>query len=108
VRIAFEKDRVAQRNRGRDGAHREDHREVPGGDHPDHPDRQPLRDAETALLVGEHLTDGLGGQRRGGAQLLLRLADLEGGLLGNAASLVYEPPLALLARALERVGGGLE
>ena len=57
MRIALEQDRVAERQRRRHRAHREDHREVPWRDHADHSDRQPLRHAEPALLVGEHLAD---------------------------------------------------
>ena len=64
MRIALEQDRVAEREGRRHGAHREDHREVPRRDHADHADGQPLRHAEPALLVGEHLADRPGGQGR--------------------------------------------
>ena len=105
VNVGLQDDRVAEGERGRHRAHREDLREVPRADDTHHAERQPLGDGLAARLGGgEQVAPGLRRQRCRLPQFTEHEADLERGLAGNRAALADQPGLELCPVVLQDPG----
>ncbi len=109
LRRGLEDDRVAEGERRGDDAHAEDQREVPWRDAADDAARDAL---DEALAAGRVRRDDLGRgarrERRRLEELVLRAADLVGGLAGDRAGLAHDQRGDLVGALAELRGGGAE
>ncbi len=105
ARVRLEHHRVAQRQRGRHRADRQDLREVERRDHADHADRDPLGETEVRRFAGQQLTVGARGQRGRLVHLLGGDVRLELSGRGDLAALPDVPLLDLLGVGPPDVAG---
>ena len=105
ARVGLEDHRVAQRQRRRDRADRQDGRHVERRDHADHPRRYAAGERQPRRPGAQQLAVGVGGQRRGLVALLRAGVHLEVTEGLDRAGLPRQPALDLVRVGLQHLSG---